>query len=203
LSSSELWPIEWATTVNGGPKDVNTGVYVVAGRDLRRFVAARLDQVQTADPTQHPIVSAVAEETDPKEQAFLGGAALMSFIGPRAWGEAGSDEELLLFAVLAVYTMRDDEPWEGYESRVQRAFEFMHEIGEVEAARRLRQEIVDKDKDDELQAITNLLRGTSHKTLLRSQLTSRKWPRQRAEPCGLQPFSILTGQPPSGRPSAS
>jgi hypothetical protein len=142
---------------------MNIGVYVVAGRDLRRFVAVWLDQVQTADSTQHPIVSAVAEEPDPKQQAFYGGVALMSFIGPRVWGEAGSDEELLLFAVLAVYGLRDDVPWEGYESRVQRAFEFMHEIGEIEAARRLRQEIVDKDKDEEWQTITNLLRGTSHK----------------------------------------
>lgn len=119
-------------------------VYTVAGTDLRQFVADWLTEIENADPEAHPIVTAV-DEAEPDDRAFMGAATLMQFIGPRVWGGAGTHEELLLYAALAIYQEEGrDLPWDGYAAYVQRAFQYLHQLGEVEAARRLRAEVVNE-----------------------------------------------------------
>lgn len=72
------------------------------------------------------------------DRYFYGMAGLIALIGPRVWGEAGSREELLLFAALACYQERlgqhPDEAWPGSKAHVLRAFVHMRRIGEGAAA---------------------------------------------------------------------
>ncbi|KOU41470.1 hypothetical protein ADK55_28710 [Streptomyces sp. WM4235] len=88
----------------------------------------------------------------------------MENIAPRVWGDLGSTEELLLFAVVASYAQDFPEaPWDGCAGYVQRAFEHVGEIGEREAARRIVDRIREKDvrKRDDADRIATQLRNRS------------------------------------------
>ena len=72
----------------------------------------------------------------------------MSFVAPNVVGDTGSDEQLLLFAVLAAFRKRPPEGWDSFRRHVEQAFAYVHEIGEAAAAQLLRQQVVDDAHDD-------------------------------------------------------
>jgi len=66
---------------------------------------------------------------------------------PDATEPTATPEELPLFAVMAVYQDADfpgadQTGWDGEEAHVRRAFAYFHELGEQEAARRLRVDVI-------------------------------------------------------------
>ena len=110
-------------------------LYTVAGRDLRPVVRQCL--VALADPEKHGLGPVVEAETDPAEKIFYGKTYVMSYVAPRTWGSNGTDEELLLFAALAIYGEAPQTSWEGAERHIEKALEHLRELGEAEGARRL------------------------------------------------------------------
>jgi hypothetical protein len=122
-------------------QDMDTSpLYTVAGTDLGDFVREWIAESQALEHQGRLLAEA---DADPQSQdsAWTGTSQTMSCIAPRCWGAAGSREELLLLAVLATYQGvqgHDDPPWPGIHEYVRRAFTYMHEIGEQEAARLLR-----------------------------------------------------------------
>lgn len=121
---------------------MHTSLYMVADRDLGDFVTAWLDELeatQAAGPTM------LDEARDGDEAATFGGAFIMMNIAPRVWGDKGTDDELLLFAVIYSYALsRPADPWDGCAAYVRRAFAYVRHVGEAEAARTLRAEVAAK-----------------------------------------------------------
>lgn len=78
---------------------------------------------------------------------------MMSNIASRATAPQASEEELLLFAVLSVFQLGDfpgvdPELWEGEKIHLGRAFTYFEGVGEQEAARRLRAEVVRRSLEE-------------------------------------------------------
>ncbi|MFJ3861546.1 hypothetical protein ACIPRL_35635 [Streptomyces sp. NPDC090085] len=137
--------------------------YVVAGENLRSFVAEWLNELENPEPSRRLLLDHANNPSDP-DRAFFGASYVMQGIAPRVWGDLGSAEELLLFAVLASYFQDFPEaPWDSCAGYVQRAFEHVAEIGEQEAARRLVDQIREKDvrKRDDADDIATQLRNRS------------------------------------------
>lgn len=117
---------------------------VIAGRDLTAFVsdwAAVLTSGGGEARELHDL--ALADDSE----YFYGSGFLMRNIAARACEPTATEDELLLFAVLAIF-QGDDFPgvdpnrWEGVEAHLKSAFAYFKEIGEIEAARKLRMDVV-------------------------------------------------------------
>ncbi len=123
---------------------MTTDLYFIAGTDLRGFVERWLHAVQTAPADRFPLRVLADCETEP-DRAFFGAAYVMEHIAPRMWDEGSSRPELLLFGVLEVFGLREDNgPWRGCAHYVSSAFTHLHEIGEAAAADRLRRLFVER-----------------------------------------------------------
>lgn len=118
--------------------------YVIAGTDLRTLVVDWVTVLEAGGGQSRGLLELV--DADPAaHRYFFGGYYLMANIGARASKETATSEELLLYGVLSVFQMADwpgSDRWEGEEAHVSRAFAYFHEIGEREAARRLREDVI-------------------------------------------------------------
>lgn len=126
---------------------MNGDLFIIANRDLRDFVESWLSAVEAEAPHRTEMAW-LQEAQDSAEQIKWGDAILMTFVAPNVVGDAGSDEELILFAVLAAFRKRPPEGWSGFRQHVEQSFAYVHEIGEATAAQLLRQEVVDDANDD-------------------------------------------------------
>jgi len=104
-------------------------------------------------------------ESDPQISARYeyGAHYLFANIGPRATEPTATPEELLLFAVMAVYQDTgfpgaDRTVWTGEEAHVNRAFAYFYEIGEREAARRLRADVIRCSPRERPRSLEEMLR---------------------------------------------
>lgn len=121
-------------------------LYTVAGKQFTGFVVCWLNELEQRVAVSEPaMLREAAQAADPVERAYYGAAFLMQNIAPQVLGDAGSDEELLLFAVIANYhNARRAQDWQDCSAYVRDAFCYLHETGEREAARRLRQQVWDR-----------------------------------------------------------
>lgn len=147
---------------------MDSDLYVVAGTDLRSFVGSWLDEVDSANPDRYPLLALIAEEPEPN-RAFFGVAYMLEHITPRLWSDAGSREELLLFAVLQVFGLDGHSPWQGCSRHVDLAFQHLRTIGEIEAARRLRENFFSRANPHE----TSLGPRRGHDIHIRSEFAQR------------------------------
>lgn len=121
----------------------------VAGMSLTEFVEGWLRWVE-ADTEAKPNSLLRLAETDPirRDRYGYGMHGLMALIAPRVWGDAGSLEDLLLYAVLACYQLHlgtsPTDDWPGPRAHVERAFEHIAAIGEVAAASALRASVAQR-----------------------------------------------------------
>jgi hypothetical protein len=122
---------------------VSDDVYVVAGRDLQPFVERWIDEIERGDLVAYPFVATLRDATTSEaDRAFAGEALARQFIAPRVWGDAGSDEELLLFAVICSYPLSGQPPWQGMRDFVRRAFVRFQEVGPTAIAHDLREDVL-------------------------------------------------------------
>ncbi|MFB6482383.1 hypothetical protein ACFCXF_33895 [Streptomyces virginiae] len=126
--------------------------FVVAGQDIGRFVRRWLEEVDSPENKSDSLLQHARRVEDPREQGFYGTAYVMSKIAPRVWGDQGSDDELLLFAVIAAYKQSKPRGWAGVRAYTEKAFAYMREVGEVEVARRLRAEVAREAGDQAVAA---------------------------------------------------
>ncbi|MCX4784297.1 hypothetical protein [Streptomyces sp. NBC_01264] len=126
--------------------------FVVAGKDIGPFVLRWLAEVDPLDNTSDSLLQHAVQERDPRQQGFYGSAYVMSKIAPRVWGDQGTDDELLMFAVIATYKRSKPHGWEGVRAHTEQAFAYMRKVGEVEAARRLRAEVAKEASDEAVSA---------------------------------------------------
>ncbi|MFF8798125.1 hypothetical protein ACH4NR_32170 [Streptomyces globisporus] len=119
--------------------------FVVAGRDLSAYVEEWIADLE--DPND-PLLIEARRDPSPRERVSYGASYVMKTIAPKVWGDQGGVQELLLFAVLATFPATELPDWEDCATYVERAFDHMHRIGEVEAARRLRAEVEAKASEE-------------------------------------------------------
>lgn len=119
-----------------------TDPYVLAGINLLPFVEGWVSDLEAGGGHSHGLLDYAHGDCDVEQRYSYGGHFLMSNIGPRATKPTASPEELLLFAVLAVYQDADfpganPAVWEGERQHLLYAFAYAHELGEAEMASRL------------------------------------------------------------------
>jgi hypothetical protein len=119
---------------------------VIAGRDITPFVS-EWSAVLTSGGGEARGLYDLAVSDD--SGYFYGSAFLMRNIAARATVPTATEDELLLFAVLAVFQMSDfpdvdHNHWEGVEAHLRSAFAYFKDIGETEAARKLRMDVVNR-----------------------------------------------------------
>lgn len=126
----------------------STSSYVVAGRDLKRFVTAWLDDLESGGGQMRGLLATAAETGEPDGEYLYNASFLMANIGPRAAEEAASPEELLLCGVLSLYQMDHQlyrgMEWDSARAHVRRAFKYAHEIGDATAARKLIHAVIER-----------------------------------------------------------
>lgn len=121
---------------------------VIAGRDITTFVSEWSAILASGGGEASGLYDlAVGDDVD--SGYFYGSAFLMRNIAARACEPTASEEELLLFAVLAIFQGNnfpgvDPSHWDGVEAHLRSAFAYFKEIGEAEAARQLRMEVVNR-----------------------------------------------------------
>ena len=125
----------------------NGDPYVIAGVDLRFFVEGWVSDLESGGGQMRGLLAHALSDPHVSERYEYGAHYLFANIGPRATEPTATTEELLLFAVMAVYQGdgfpgADGTMWDGEEAHVRRAFAYFHELGEREAARRLRADII-------------------------------------------------------------
>ena len=118
------------------------GRYIVAGTDLSAVLARWLEDVEAASIGHH--LYELATDPDELSAAVFGRRFLMGQIAPRVWGDRGSHEELLLYAVLTVGAPRAGVPFAGIRKTVEGLFTRFHDLGEEEVGRRLRAEVSER-----------------------------------------------------------
>ncbi|WP_247040408.1 hypothetical protein [Arthrobacter rhizosphaerae] len=117
--------------------------YVIAGSDILPFVTDWAAVLIAGGGESRGLLDHALDDSD----YSYGGYFMMGNIGSRATSPTATDAELLLFAVLSVFQMSDfpgvdPKRWEGVEAHLDYAFKYFREIGEKEAARRLREDVV-------------------------------------------------------------
>lgn len=122
-------------------------LYVIAGTDLGAFVAAWVSDLESGRGHGRGLLEHAYTDPHVQERYQYGAHYMFSNIGPRASQPAATPEELLLFAAMAVYQdadfpNADRTVWDGEAAHVHRAFAYVHEIGQKEAARRLRADVI-------------------------------------------------------------
>ncbi|MDP9988654.1 hypothetical protein J2S98_003842 [Arthrobacter oryzae] len=120
---------------------------VIAGRDITNFVSEWSAVLTSGGGEARGLYDLALNGQDPGY--FYGSAFLMRNIAARAYEPTATEDELLLFAVLAVF--QDDnfpgvnpDHWDGVEAHLTSAFAYFTELGEKEAARKLRMEVVNR-----------------------------------------------------------
>lgn len=117
--------------------------YVVAGRDITAFASDWAAILISGGGESRGLLDHAAGDSD----YSYGGIFMMANIGSRASSPTATEDELLLFAVLSVFQMSDfagadPKHWEGVDAHLDYAFTYFRDIGEKEAARRLRHDVV-------------------------------------------------------------
>lgn len=107
--------------------------YHVAGIDLSDFTQQWLHD-RLRNPDGAGLLNLAETE---KDGTFYGRAYLTSGLAPLVVDTEGTIEERLLCGVMFAYSPDGYEPWKGCEAYLDRAFQHMSNIGEVEAARRI------------------------------------------------------------------
>lgn len=112
---------------------------------------------------------------------FYGSAFMMANIAARACEPAASADELLLFAVLAVFLMDDfpgvdPEHWEGVDLHLRSAFNYFKELGDTGAARKLRMEVIERSVQED-PPLCKELRNNRPRDPAREALQTRTCPR--------------------------
>jgi hypothetical protein len=121
-------------------------VHPAAGVELRAFVARWVSMMEAGDGVSAGLLEHARADPNVNERYSYGAHYVFANIGPPATEPTTSREELLLFAVIAVYQHAgypggDPARWEGERAHVERAFAFAQQLGEREIARRLRAEV--------------------------------------------------------------
>ncbi|WP_416429826.1 hypothetical protein [Paenarthrobacter nicotinovorans] len=125
--------------------------YVVAGRDIGPFVSEWATVLASGGGESRTLWElAVGDDSG----YFYGSAFMMANIAARACEPAASADELLLFAVLAVFLMDDfpgvdPEHWEGVDVHLRSAFNYFKEVGDTGAARKLRMEVIERSVQED------------------------------------------------------
>ena len=114
----------------------------MAGTDLSAVLARWLEDVEVASIGHH--LYELATDPDELSAVVFGQKFLMGQIAPRVWGDRGSREELLLYAVLTVGAPRAGVPFAGIRKTVDGLFTRFHDLGEQEVSRRLRAKISER-----------------------------------------------------------
>lgn len=120
--------------------------YVIADRDIGPFVSEWADVLTSGGGESRGLWELAVDDDS---GYFYGSAFMMANIAARACEPTASEDELLLFAVLAVF-QKDDFPgvdpkhWEGVDAHLNSAFRYFKDVGEREAARKLRIAVVQR-----------------------------------------------------------
>lgn len=126
---------------------VGSDTYVIAGINLRTFVADWVSDLQSGGGQMRGLLEHAEADPQVGERYEYGAHYLFANIGPRATEPTATPEELLLFAVMAVYQDAgfpgaDRTVWDGEEAHLRRAFAYFHDVGEREAAHKLRADVI-------------------------------------------------------------
>lgn len=140
-----------------------TDPYVIAGVNLRGFVADWAFDLESGGGQMRGLLEHAHADPQVGERYEYGATYLFANIGPRATESTSTPEELLLFAVMAVYQNAgfpgaDRTVWDGEDAHVGRAFAYFHELGEQEAARRLRADVIRRSLRQRPQELEKMLR---------------------------------------------
>lgn len=138
-------------------------LYVIAGVNLRAFVADWISDLESGGGEMRGLLEHAQDDPQLPERYEYGTHYLFANIGPRATEPTATPEELLLFAVMAVYQDAgfpgaDRAVWNGEEAHVRRAFAYFHELGEQEAARRLRADVIRRSLGEPPPELEEMLR---------------------------------------------
>lgn len=139
-------------------------LYVIAGADLRQFTADWLSDLQSGEGmTWRGLLDHAKSDPIASERYEYGADYVLANIAPHATKPEASDHELLLFAVMVTYKRAgypgaDPTFWDGEEAHVGRAFAYFQEVGEHEAARQLRHDVIRRSRPDPDPWIANMLR---------------------------------------------
>ena len=122
---------------------------MIAGRDLSSFVTAWANNLKAGGGESPGLLEVAVKETD----SSFGAEFLVLNIAPQAANPDASDEELLLFATLVVFRLAgypgtSPSVWEGEDEHLSRAFCHLQRIGEKEAARLLRWQVIRHATED-------------------------------------------------------
>jgi len=137
--------------------------YVIASVNLRAFVADWVSDLESGGGQMRGLLEHARSDPQVGERYEYGAHYPFANIGPRATEPTATPEELLLFAVMAVYQDADfpgadRTVWDGEEAHVRRAFAYFHELGEQEAARRLRADVIRRSLRQRPPELEKLLR---------------------------------------------
>jgi hypothetical protein len=110
--------------------------------DVDDFVHAWSRHLATGRVTARDLLTAAIDD------AAAGGYFLISNVGPKAGFAFPAKEQLVLYAVLAVYQDVDlrwmDEPWQGTDRHVQQAFAYANQLGRSGVARVLLERVAER-----------------------------------------------------------
>jgi hypothetical protein len=126
--------------------------YVLAGVNLREFVASWLSDLIAGDDQMQGLLTEAETAPDVENRYSYGASYVMAQIAPRAVKETATTNELLLFAVMAVYQDAeypgaDPTRWDGFEAHIKQAFGYARSIGEREMAKRLRRDVIRRSEE--------------------------------------------------------
>lgn len=143
----------------------NVDPFKVAGADLRPFVDDWVAHLESGGGQTRGLLKHAESAPQINERYEYGARYMFANIGPRASMQSATQEELLLFAALAVYQDAgfpgaDRTLWEGEEIHVRRAFAYFHEVGEQEAARRLRADVIRRSLRERPRELKGLLQNS-------------------------------------------
>lgn len=121
--------------------------YLIAGIPLGGFVSDWVADLESGGGETRGLLEHALSDPCLSDRYEYGAHYMFANIGPRASHPSATAEELLLFAVMAVYQDAgfpgaDRTVWDGEQAHLRRAFDHFHGVGEREAARRLRAEVI-------------------------------------------------------------
>lgn len=153
--------------------------YVIAGVNLRAFVADWVSDLETGGGQMRGLLEHAQADPQVGERYEYDAHYLFANIGPRATEPTATPEELLLFAVMAVYQNAgfpgaDRTVWDGEEAHVRRAFAYIHEFGEQEAARWLRADVIRRSLRQRPPELEKMLRRSMNNDPARIAAHDRK-----------------------------
>jgi hypothetical protein len=139
--------------------------YVLAGVNLREFAASWLSDLIAGDGQMQGLLKEAETAPDVENRYGYGASYVMAKIAPRAVKETATTNELLLFAVMAVYQdaeypCADPTHWDGFEVHIEQAFGYARSIGEREMAKRLRLDVIRRSEEEPPAAYVKMLNGS-------------------------------------------